>query len=210
MSIFARIISVLVVAASSVLASAAAPGPVGTILVFGDSLSAGYGLPQAQGWASRLEKRLRDEGYGHRVANASISGETTAGGAGRIEAALKTHRPDIIVIELGANDGLRGQSLDAMRRNLEGMIDASRRAKAEVLLVGMRLPPNYGTAYTEKFHRVFADLARAKKTAFVPFLFDGFADNGLYFQADRLHPTGEAQGLMLETMWKGLKPLLRR
>ena len=153
---------------------------------------------------------MRDEGYGHRIANASISGETTSGGAGRIEGALKAHRPDIVVIELGANDGLRGQSLEAMRSNLGGMVDASRRAKAEVLLIGMRLPPNYGTAYTEKFQQVYADLARAKKTAFVPFLFEGFADNGTYFQSDRVHPTREAQGLMLETVWKGLRPLLRR
>jgi acyl-CoA thioesterase-1 len=210
MSIFARILSVLVLAAVPGLTSPAAPVQAATILVFGDSLAAGYGLPQEQSWPSLLEKRLRDESYGHRVANASVSGETTAGGAGRIDGALKTHRPDIVIIELGANDGLRGQSLDAMRRNLEATIDAGRRAKAEILLVGMRLPPNYGTAYTEKFQQVYADLARAKKTAFVPFLFEGFAENGSYFQSDRVHPTREAQILMLETVWKGLKPLLRR
>jgi acyl-CoA thioesterase I len=207
---FARILSILVLAAAPGIAAPAAPVRPATILVFGDSLSAGYGLPQTQGWTGLLEKRLRDEGYGHRIANASISGETTSGGAGRIEGALKTHRPDIVVIELGANDGLRGQSLDAMRRNLGSMIDASRSAKAEVLLIGMRLPPNYGTAYTEKFQQIYADLARTKKTAFVPFLFEGFADNGSYFQSDRVHPTREAQSLMLETVWKGLKPLLRR
>ena len=191
---------------------AAAPGlaSAATILVFGDSLSAAYGLPQEQGWATLLEKRLRDEGYGYRVANASVSGETTSGGASRLESALQTHRPDIVVIELGANDGLRGQSLDLMRRNLERMVDASRRAKAEVLLVGMRLPPNYGTTYTEKFRQTYADIAREKKTPFVPFLFEGFAENGRYFQSDRVHPTGEAQVLMLESVWKGLRPLLRR
>jgi acyl-CoA thioesterase-1 len=181
-----------------------------TILVFGDSLSAGYGLPQESGWASLLEKRLRDDGFRYRVANVSISGETTDGGRRRIDGALKAHRPRIVVIELGANDGLRGANLDVMRRNLEAMVDASRRAKAVVLLVGMRLPPNYGTAYTEKFRQTYVEVARAKKAAFVPFLFDGFAEEERYFQSDRVHPTREAQSLMLETVWKGLKPLLRR
>jgi acyl-CoA thioesterase I len=204
MFMFARVLSFCLFVTAPGLASAA------TILVFGDSLSAAYGVPQEQGWTSLLEKRLHDEGYGYRVANASISGETTSGGASRLESALQTHRPDIVVIELGANDGLRGQSLDLMRRNLERMIDASRRAKAEVLLVGMRLPPNYGTGYTEKFRQTYADIARQKKTAFVPFLFDGFAENARYFQPDRVHPTSEAQALMLETVWKGLRPLLRR
>jgi acyl-CoA thioesterase-1 len=204
MFMFARVLSFLILAAAPSFAAAS------TILVFGDSLSAAYGVPQDRGWTKLLEKRLRDEGYDYRVANASVSGETTSGGTGRLESALQTHRPDVVVIELGANDGLRGQSLDLMRRNLEHMIDASRRAKAQVLLVGMRLPPNYGTAYTEKFQETYADLARSKKTAFVPFLFEGFAENGRYFQADRLHPTSEAQAMMLDTVWKGLKPLLRR
>ena len=157
-----------------------------------------------------LEKRLREENFDYRVANASVTGETTTGGAARIGAALQTHRPEIVVIELGGNDGLRGHSVDLIHRNLERMIDASQRAKARVLLVGMRLPPNYGTAYTEKFQRIYAELARAKKTAFVPFLLEGFAEDARYFQSDRIHPTGEAQALMLDTVWTGLKPLLRR
>jgi acyl-CoA thioesterase-1 len=181
-----------------------------TILVFGDSLSAGYGLPQEKSWPRLLEARLRKERLGYTVANASVSGETTAGGARRIGDALKTHQPEIVVIELGANDGLRGQNLNVMRQNLERMIDASRKAKAEVLLVGMRLPPNYGMAYTEKFQQTFADVARQRKTAFVPFLFQGFADDLSYFQTDRVHPTAEAQALMLDTVWKGLEPLLDR
>lgn len=201
---FVRILAFLAFALSPALAAAA------TILVFGDSLSAGYGLPQARSWPTLLEKRLRDDGLPHRVVNLSVSGETTTGGANRIGAALDTHRPEIVVLELGANDGLRGQNLDVMRRNLEKMIDASRRAKARVLLVGMRLPPNYGTAYTGKFQQVYADLAREKKTAFVPFLFEGFAENGAYFQNDGVHPTSEGQTLMLDTVWKGLKPLLRK
>jgi acyl-CoA thioesterase-1 len=185
------------------------PAFAATILVFGDSLSAGYGLPQENAWPSLLEKRLREEKADYGVANASISGETTTGGVGRIKGALKTHQPQIVVLELGANDGLRGQSIDVMRRNLEAMIDASQKAKAQVLLVGMRLPPNYGTAYTEKFRQTYIELARSKKTALVPFLFEGFAEDARYFQPDRVHPTREGQELMLETVWKDLKPLLR-
>lgn len=188
-------------------AAAAQPG---TILVFGDSLSAAYGLAQQQGWAHLLEKRLRDEGFDYRVANASISGETTAGGATRIEGALKAHKPAVVVLELGANDGLRGQSVDIMKRNLEAMIDASRKAKADVLLVGMRLPPNYGPSYTEKFHRTYIDIAKAKRVAFVPFLFEGFGEDPKFFQADRVHPTAEAQAMMLDTVWKGLRPMLSK
>lgn len=159
---------------------------------------------------SLLEKRLRDERFNYQVANASVSGETTAGGANRIAAALAAHRPDIVIVGLGANDGLRGQRLDIMRRNLETMIEASQRAKARVLLVGMRLPPNYGMAYTEKFHQTYVDLARSKRTGLVPFLFEGFATDTRFFQSDRVHPGSEAQPLMLENVWKGLKPLLRR
>ena len=114
------------------------------------------------------------------------------------------------MLELGANDGLRGQSIDLIKRNLEKMIDASREAKADVLLVGMRLPPNYGMSYTEKFQQAYADLARSKKAALVPFLFEGFAEDTRFFQADRVHPTSDAQSTMLDTVWKGLKPLLRR
>jgi acyl-CoA thioesterase-1 len=201
---FIRIALILALAATSAAASAR------TILVFGDSLSAGYGLAQTQSWPSLLEKRLRDEGFDYRVANVSISGETTTGGVGRIEGALKAHQPEVVVLELGANDGLRGQSIDAIKRNLDTMIEASRRVKADVLLVGMRLPPNYGTSYTEKFQQAYAELARTRKTGFVPFLFEGFAEDPRFFQADRVHPTKEAQSAMLDTVWRGLKPLLKR
>ncbi len=203
-------IAACALAALSAHAPSGQPEAAPTILVFGDSLSAGYGVPQASGWASLLEKRLRDDGFRYRVANASISGETTDGGRRRIEGALQSHRPQIVVLELGANDGLRGTNLDVMRRNLEAMVDASRHAKAQVLLVGMRLPPNYGMPYTEKFQGVYAEVARAKKTALVPFLFEGFAEETRYFQSDRVHPTAEAQSMMLDTIWKGLKPLLRK
>ncbi len=181
-----------------------------TILVFGDSLSAGYGLPQEQGWVSLLERKLRDNRSDYKVVNASISGETTTGGRTRIAAALTRYRPAIVVLELGANDGLRGQDLGSMRTNLEAMVEACRRFKSEVLLIGMRLPPNYGPAYTEKFRGVFAAVARDRKLAFVPFLLDGFAEKREYFQADGVHPTAQAQPLIATTVWKALQPLLKR
>lgn len=159
---------------------------------------------------SLLAQRLRAEKFNYKVANASISGETTLGGANRIEAALKEHRPAIMILALGANDGLRGSSLDAMRANLETMVDACRRANARVLLVGMRLPPNYGMPYAEKFQRVFGEIARARKVALVPFLLEGFAADRELFQEDGIHPTAAAQPLMLDTVWKGLRPLLKK
>jgi acyl-CoA thioesterase-1 len=181
-----------------------------TILVFGDSLSAGYGLPQEQGWVSLLERKLRDNRSNYKVVNASISGETTTGGRTRIAAALTRYRPAIVVLELGANDGLRGQDLGSMRTNLEAMVEACRKSKSEVLLVGMRLPPNYGPAYTEKFRGVFAAVARDRKLPFVPFLLDGFAEKREYFQTDGVHPTAQAQPLIAATVWKALQPLLKR
>jgi acyl-CoA thioesterase-1 len=181
-----------------------------TILVFGDSLSAGYGVPLEQGWVRLLERKLRDEKSDYKIVNASISGETTAGGRTRIDAALKAHRPAIVIIALGANDGLRGQNLESMRANLDAMIEACRRFKSDVLLVGMRLPPNYGPAYTEKFRGVFAAVARDRKLPVVPFLLDGFAEKHEYFQADGVHPTARAQPLIAETVWKALRPLLKR
>jgi len=181
-----------------------------TIMVYGDSLSAGYGLPQDRGWVSLLKRRLHDERGDYRVINASVSGETTLGGKKRIEAALRAHRPAIVVLELGANDGLRGQNLDAMRDNLDAMVLACRKSGAAVLLVGMRLPPNYGAAYAKKFHTVFEEIARRRKLAFVPFLFEGFADNRELFQADGIHPGENAQSKMLDTVWGALRPLLSR
>ena len=194
------------VCALAVPAAAAAA----TILVYGDSLSAGYGLPREQGWVHLLEQRLRAEKFDYKVVNASISGETTLGGLGRIEAALKTHRPALVIVELGANDGLRGATPESIRRNLEAITDACRRARARVLLVGIRLPPNYGTAYTEKFHEVFNTVARSRKLPLVPFLLDGFADDRKLFLDDGIHPNAAAQPLILDTVWKELKPLLKR
>lgn len=180
-----------------------------TILVFGDSLSAGYGLARGEDWAQLLAQRLREKKPDYTVANASISGETTLGGANRIDNALRTHRPAIVILALGANDGLRGADLDAMRRNLERMISAAQREHSRVLLVGMRIPPNYGQSYTEKFQATFNEVAKTKRVALAPFMLEGFAERRSYFQPDNLHPTAAAQPMILETIWKALTPLLK-
>ncbi len=193
--------------AGLLLASASAFA--GTVLVWGDSLSAGYGLRPQQAWPALLEKKIADARLPHKVINASISGETTAGGRSRLPAALQTHRPSLVVIELGANDGLRGLPVAAMSTNLQAMIDASRQAGAKVLLIGMRMPPNYGPDYTTRFEKAFQDLARANKLRLVPFMMEGFADQRVYFQQDGIHPVADAQPLILDTIWRELKPLLR-
>jgi acyl-CoA thioesterase I len=184
----------------------AAETPV--IMVFGDSLSAGYGLPQGKGWVDLLKQRLDQQSYGYHVVNASISGETTLGGRNRLAQALADHRPRVVIIELGSNDGLRGQPLDAMRENLVQMVRASQAAKAKVMLVGMRIPPNYGQDYTEKFRASFEFVAKTTHVPLTPFLLEGFADRRDMFQADGLHPAVEGQILMLDNIWKQLKPLL--
>ena len=181
----------------------------GTVLVWGDSLSAGYGLRQQQSWPALLGERISAARLPHKVVNASISGETTAGGLARLPAALETHKPSVVVIELGANDGLRGLPVKAMAANLQAMVDASRKAGAQVLLVGMRMPPNYGPDYTARFEAVFRDLAKTNRLRLVPFMMEGFADQRHYFQADGIHPVAEAQPLILDTIWRELKPLLR-
>lgn len=179
-------------------------------MVYGDSLSASYGLPQEQGWVNLLQKKLDAEKTDYKVVNLSISGETTLGGKNRIAAALAAHRPAIVILALGANDGLRGQSLSAMRSNLEAMAEACRKARARVLLVGMKLPPNYGAAYADSFYNIFNGIAQRRQLALVPFLLEGFADRRELFQADGFHPTAQAQPLMLETVWKKLHPLLKQ
>jgi len=180
----------------------------GTILVYGDSLSAAYGLAQDAGWETLLQARLKQKGMNYTVVNASISGETTSGGATRIAAALKAHRPKLVIVALGANDGLRGLPLAQMRANLARIVRASQKAGSRVLLVGMRLPPNYGETYTRQFARVYADIAREHRTALVPFLLEGMAERREMFQPDNIHPTAEAQPLLLENVWRALAPLL--
>ena len=191
------------------VAGGTANGKPAAILVVGDSLSAEYGLPRDTGWVRLLSDRLAKEAAQYSVVNASISGETTSGGRTRLQLLLKQHQPSVVVLQLGANDGLRGLSPTAMRENLATMIRASRGAGAQVLLIGIRIPPNYGREYSERFAAVYAQLARDEKVALVPFLLDGFADDLGYFQADRIHPSERAQPRMLETVWPQLAPLLR-
>ena len=179
-----------------------------TILVFGDSLSAGYGLRPENAWPSLLQARLGEKRLDYSVANLSISGETTAGGRSRFADALRQHRPTIVILALGANDGLRGLSLDQMKGNLKEMIRLASTSKARVLLVGMRLPPNYGP-YADQFTEVFQKLGREDKVPVVDFLLAGVADQPALFQADMLHPTAQAQPRLLDNVWSGLAPLLK-
>lgn len=176
-------------------------------MVFGDSLSAGYGLPQDAGWVNLLKRRLQAQSQANLI-NKSISGETTLGGRNRIEQALKTHRPDIVIVELGGNDGLRGASIDSIRDNLEAIIKACKRNNATVLLTGMQLPPNYGITYTQKFQDIFPQLAKRHDIKLVPFLLDGFGDKREFFQADGIHPNVQAQKKIVENIWKVLKTML--
>ena len=179
------------------------------MLVYGDSLSAAYGMPERSGWVALLEERLKRERPDYSVANASISGETTAGGLARIANVLDRHKPAVVIVELGANDGLRGLSVAAMKKNLSAIIQQSQKAGARVLLVGMRLPPNYGETYGMDFERAFSALARSHRTALLPFLLEGFGDKTELFQADRIHPVAAAQPGVLKNVWKPLAPLLR-
>ena len=179
-----------------------------TILVFGDSLSAGYGIRQDAAWPALLQQRLGDKRLDYSVVNASISGETSSGGLTRIKGTLTRQKPAIVIIALGANDGLRGLPLDNTRSNLSAMIRAARAAKAKVLVVGMRLPPNYGS-YAEEFQKSFAEVARQENVPLVPFLLEGIADQPQLFQADTIHPTAEAQPALLNNVWNGLAPLLK-
>lgn len=187
----------------------AAPAPPGTVLVLGDSLSAGFGLAPGEGWVDLLAKRLAAANPAWSVVNASISGETTAGGAARFEAALARHRPAVVVLELGANDGLRGLPVEAAQANLAGLIERSQASGARVLLIGMRMPPNYGPEYTAAFAAMYAGLASRYGTAFVPLLLEPIATDRAMFQDDNMHPTAAAQPLLLEHVWPALQPLLR-
>ena len=199
------------VATMAPLAPAAAQPRPRTILVVGDSLSAEYGLKRGSGWVALLEKRLASEKMAATVVNASISGETTSGGRSRLAALLAQHKPTHVVIELGGNDALRGLPLSMTEDNLLQMTEAAQRAGAKVLLVGMQVPPNYGTAYGNEFAGLFAKVGKARKAAVVPFLLKGVADGPnatALFQADRIHPREEAHPVMLDNVWPELKKLL--
>jgi acyl-CoA thioesterase-1 len=196
------------VLASSGLAATSAASP--TILVYGDSLSAAYGIPREQGWVTLLQQRLESQGLPYRVANASISGETTSGGLSRMGAALKQYQPDVVLIELGANDGLRGLPLADMQRNLAAMIEAGQTAKARVVLLGMRIPPNYGPRYTQEFAESYPTLAQRYHLPLVTFFLGGVAGKPELVLDDGLHPTAAAQPLLLDNVWKVLQPELAR
>ncbi len=182
----------------------------GTLLVVGDSLSAGYGLGQDQAWPVLLARRLAEQRLDYSVVNASISGDTSAGGRSRIGAALEQSRPVLVIVALGGNDGLRGLPLATLHDNLGAILKAVRQRKARAVLVGMKLPPNYGADYTRGFERIYAELARTHRAALVPFLLDGIAERPELFQADGIHPTAAAQPLLLENVWKTLGPLLKQ
>lgn len=185
-----------------------ASAPERTLLVYGDSLSAAYGLRADQGWVVLLQKRLQDEGYGYQVVNASVSGETTAGGRTRLARALAQHKPAVVVLELGANDGLRGLPLTDAKENLEAMVDASRHSGARVLLLGILIPPNYGPKYSAGFADMYKQIAAEQKLPLVPFLLDGVALNPSLMQQDGLHPTAEGEPRVMENVWRYLHPVL--
>lgn len=213
----ALVAALLLAAAPAFAAAPAAAGlaPAGgsvarapVILIVGDSISAAYGLSVESGWARLLAQRLQADRYPQSVVNASISGDTTAGGRARLPELLRQHRPAIVVIELGGNDGLRGGDLGAMRANLDAMVAAAKKTSARVLMVGMRMPPNYGLAYTRAFDAVYTDVARKHDVPLVPFFFEGFGETSEWFQPDRIHPTAAAQPRLLDNVWPTLKPLL--
>jgi acyl-CoA thioesterase I len=202
-----RIFVLLVLWLAAVSAHAETP----VVLVFGDSISAGYGLARVdQGWVALLRAKLKAEGYGYEVVNASVTGETTAGGLARLPRALSLHHPAVVVLELGGNDGLRALPIEQMRDNLAHMIDLAKGVGAQVLLLGIRIPPNYGPQYTAQFGAVYTDLAREKHVPVVPFFMSEVALDSSLMQADGVHPNEAGQPKLLANMWPALKPLLKR
>ncbi len=178
------------------------------IVVLGDSLSAEYGLPRDTGWVNLLRERLAKERFDYSVANSSISGDTTSGGRARLSTVLARMKPAVVIVELGANDALRGVPLSTTETNLRGIVDASQAAHAKVVLIGMYVPPNYGPDYSQKFHAVYERIAQEKKVPLVPFLLAGIENKPSMFQADQMHPTVQAQPLLVDNVWPTLKPLL--
>ncbi|HWY24862.1 MAG TPA: arylesterase [Nevskia sp.] len=200
----------IVALVGGLLLSAGAGAADKTILVWGDSISAGYGLDADTGWVHLLERRLQSQGKGYTVVNASVSGETTAGGLSRLPAALDRFKPDLVLLELGGNDGLRALPLDAMRANLDKMVELSRAAKARPVLFEMYIPRNYGPVYTERFTKVFDQLAQERKVPIVPFFLAPLVSApDQWFQDDALHPNARAQPLLLDAAWPTLEPLLK-
>ena len=180
------------------------------ILIYGDSLSAAYGLPQQSGWPVLLKNKLQSEGYRYDIVNASISGETTSGGLSRLKKTLEVTQPAIIILELGANDGLRGLPLNAMSKNLSSMIEQMQKTKAPILLAGMKIPPNYGPQYTQGFNSSYQQLSKNYNLSLIPFLLDNVAAQPHLLMQDGLHPNAEGQRIMLQTIWPYLQPLLKK
>ena len=213
MKTFLITLSILLLSTSSNIVysstdTAISPAESTTIMVYGDSLSAGYGLPQKTGWVSMLEMQLKTQQSVYQIINASISGETTLGGLNRIEQALKRHRPNIIIVELGANDGLRGLPIKSIHDNLEAIVKVCKQNKASILLVGMRLPPNYGATYTKRFSAIYQQIAKRHELRLVPFMLAGFGDKPEYFQEDNMHPNRNAQEKILNNVWKVLHEMI--
>jgi acyl-CoA thioesterase-1 len=205
---FLKKLSVLLVV--TLAASASAYSAPKTVLVVGDSLSAEYGIARGAGWVALLDQKLKTEKIPATVVNASISGETTSGGRARLPALLTQYRPAVVVIELGANDGLRGLPVASAEANLRAMVAMAKDSKAKVLLVGMRMPPNYGRAYTEKFFGMFRQVAEDTKSALVPFMLEGVADKPALFQQDRLHPTAAAHPIIFANIWPQFAALIKK
>ncbi|MFO7326429.1 MAG: arylesterase, partial [Pseudomonadota bacterium] len=205
-----RCIRILLLALLSIGGATAGTPEERTLLVFGDSLSAAYGLKAEEGWVARLQDRLRQQGYGYKVVNASVSGETTSGGRNRLGRALDTHKPQVVILELGANDGLRGLPVQDARTNLAAMIRAVQERGARLLLVGIQMPPNYGPRYADAFAAMYPQLAKEFNVPLVPFLLDGVALDDSLMQADGLHPNAAGQPRLLDNVWAHLVPLLER
>lgn len=209
------ILALIATSSVALLAASIPPGPraeatTPVLLVLGDSISAGYGLAKGSGWVDLLAKRIEAQHLSWRVVNASISGDTTAGGRARLPALLAQHKPGIVIVELGGNDGLRGGNLHSTKENLDAMVAATRKSGAQAVVVGMKLPPNYGPAYTRDFEALYGDVAKSNHVPLVPFLFAGFGESDEWFQPDRVHPTAAAQAKLLDNVWPALSPLLAK
>jgi acyl-CoA thioesterase-1 len=209
MVMFKIVVRCFAVLILSLSATASAYSASKTVLVVGDSLSAEYGITRGAGWVSLLEQRLKQQKLDANIVNASVSGETTSGGRTRLPALLNKYKPNVVIIELGANDGLRGLPVAAAEANLRAMVDASRKSGAQVLLVGMRMPPNYGRDYADKFFAMYGALSKDVKVPLAPFMLDGVAQKPELFQPDRLHPLAEAHPIILGNIWPHLQPILK-
>ena len=201
--------AVVCILLSMALSSATWAAQPATLLVFGDSLSAAYGLKEAQGWVNLLEDKISESELNFKVVNASVSSETSTGGLARLPAMLESYNPDVVIVELGGNDGLRGLPLKSLEKNLRAMVELISRSGAKTLLTGIQIPPNYGVRYTKPFFEIYGNIANSEHLALVPFLIDGIPQQPELMQADGIHPKAEAQHLILENVWPYLEPLLR-